>query len=56
MSCCIIGCPNSGPTPSKETTYHVFPHPEKGLAKITYPMRVPFQIKLEQKNISTQIP
>lgn len=31
MSCCIIGCPNSGPNPSKETTYHLFPHPEKGL-------------------------
>lgn len=30
MSCCIIGCPNEGATASKETTYHLFPHPVKG--------------------------
>lgn len=30
MSCCIIGCPNEGAAASKETTYHLFPHPVKG--------------------------
>lgn len=30
MSCCIIGCPNEGVNASKETTYHLFPHPTKG--------------------------
>lgn len=30
MSCCILGCPNQGSTPSKDTTYHLFPHPVKG--------------------------
>lgn len=31
MACCINRCPNSGANPSKDTTYHLFPHPEKGL-------------------------
>lgn len=31
MSCCIIGCPNEGTSASKDTTYHLFPHPTKGL-------------------------
>lgn len=33
MSCCIIGCENEGPSASKDTTYHLFPHPEKGLSQ-----------------------
>lgn len=30
MRCCIVGCPNYGADASKDITYHLFPHPEKG--------------------------
>lgn len=36
MSCCIIGCVNEGASASKETTYHLFPHPTKGWTRIPF--------------------
>lgn len=45
MSCCIVGCPNEGTAASKETTYHLFPHPVKGVNLVCIIISFLFSLK-----------